>query len=91
MAVVVIFFNKSNHWVMFPCLGWNTQSINIGYNNDIKKQRILLGSCVLDLGLAGQSVNEGCVGEHTILILGVTELSEQLLDILLGDLVSQVG
>jgi hypothetical protein len=50
---------------MFPCLGWNTQSINIGYNNDIKKQRILLGSCLLDLGLAGQSVNEGCVGEHT--------------------------
>jgi hypothetical protein len=46
---------------------------------------------VVGLGLAGQPVNEGCVGEESILILRVAELGEQLLDILLGDLVTQVG
>jgi hypothetical protein len=43
------------------------------------------------LCLAAQSVDEGCVGEHTVLILGVAELGQQLLHILLGDLVAQVG
>ena len=43
------------------------------------------------LGLAGESVNEAHVGEHAIFIFGITELSEQLLDILLGDLISKVA
>merc|ERR1712244_66669 len=42
------------------------------------------------LGLASQPVQEGHVGEQTILILGVTELSEQLLDIVLGNLVTEI-
>merc|ERR1712212_31258 len=43
------------------------------------------------LGLASQPVEEGHVGEQTILILGVTELSEQLLDIVLGNLVTEIA
>merc|ERR1719232_631942 len=43
------------------------------------------------LGLAGESVNEAHVGEHAIFIFGITELSEQLLDILLGDFISKVA
>lgn len=33
---------------------------------------------MVGLGLAGQPVNEGCVGEESILILLVAELSESL-------------
>merc|ERR1712113_299607 len=43
------------------------------------------------LSLASQSINEAHVWEHAILIFGITELSEQLLDILLGDLISKVA
>merc|ERR1711976_586941 len=43
------------------------------------------------LGLASQSVQEAHVGEHAILILGVTELSKQLLNISLGHLVTEVA
>ena len=43
------------------------------------------------LGLASESVNEAHVGEHAIFIFGITELSEQLLDILLGDFISKVA
>ena len=45
----------------------------------------------VELCLTAQSVNEGSVGEHTVLILRVAELSEQLLDIILGDLISKIG
>merc|ERR1719318_872050 len=44
-----------------------------------------------DLGLAGQSVDEWHVWEESILILRITELSKQFLDIFLGDLVSKIG
>merc|ERR1712117_842298 len=43
------------------------------------------------LGLAGQSVQEAHVREHAILILGVTELSKQLLDISLGHLITKIA
>merc|ERR1719167_1001803 len=43
------------------------------------------------LGLAAQSVDEGSVGEESVLILGVGKLSEKLLDIFLGDFVTKVG
>ena len=43
------------------------------------------------LGLAGESVQEAHVREHAILILWVTELSEQFLDILLGNLISKIA
>merc|ERR1712113_1373807 len=43
------------------------------------------------LSLASQSINEAHVWEHAIFIFGITELSEQLLDILLGDLISKVA
>jgi len=43
------------------------------------------------LGLSGQSVQEGHVGEQTILVLGVTQLSEQVLHIGLGHLVTEVA
>ena len=43
------------------------------------------------LGLASEPVQEGHVGEQTILVLGVTQLSEQLLDVVLGDLVTEVA
>ena len=43
------------------------------------------------LGLAGQSVQEGHVGEQAVLVLGVAQLGEQLLDIVLGDLVTKVA
>jgi len=43
------------------------------------------------LGLAGQSVQEGHVGEQTILVLGIAKLSEQFLDIVLGHLVTEVA
>ena len=43
------------------------------------------------LRLAAQSVDKGCVGEHAVLVLGVAQLGHQLLDVLLGDLVAQVG
>ena len=36
-------------------------------------------------------VQEAHVGEETVLILGVAELSKELLDILLGDLVSEIA
>ena len=36
-------------------------------------------------------VQEAHVGEESILVLGVAELSEELLDILLGDLVTEVA
>ena len=45
----------------------------------------------MGLGLAGESVKEGHVGEHAILILGVAKLSEQLLDIVLGHLITEVA
>ena len=45
----------------------------------------------MGLGLAGESVQEGHVGEHTILILGVAQLSKQLLDIILGHIISEVA
>merc|ERR1719499_597467 len=44
-----------------------------------------------DLGLAGESVEEAHVWEHAILILGVTELSKQLLDISLGHLITEIA
>ena len=48
--------------------------------------------CTVDfLGLASEPVQEGHVGEQTILVLGVTQLSEQLLDVVLGDLVTEVA
>merc|ERR1711976_170767 len=47
--------------------------------------------CGAHLGLASQSVQEAHVGEHAILVLGVTELSKQLLDISLGHLVTEVA
>jgi len=43
------------------------------------------------LGLAAQSVNEWHVGEESVLILWVAKLSEQLLDIFLGDFISKIG
>ena len=43
------------------------------------------------LGLAGQSVQEGHVGEQAVLVLGVAQLSEQLLHIVLGHLVAEVA
>merc|ERR1719167_2194327 len=43
------------------------------------------------LGLAAQSVDEGSVGEESILILGAGKLSEKLLDIFLGDFVTKVS
>ena len=43
------------------------------------------------LGLAGETVKEGHVGEESVLILRVADLSEHLLHILLGDLVSKVA
>ena len=43
------------------------------------------------LSLASQSVQEAHVGEHAILILRVTQLGKQLLDIILGHLISQVA
>merc|ERR1712018_487843 len=43
------------------------------------------------LGLATQPVQEGHVGEQTILVLGVAQLSEQLLDIVLGHFVTEVA
>ena len=43
------------------------------------------------LGLAGQSVQEAHVREHAILILGVAELSKQLLDISLGHLITEIA
>ena len=43
------------------------------------------------LGLAGQPINEGHVGEHAVLILRLAQLGEQLLHILLGDLVPKVA
>ena len=49
------------------------------------------GGKMVELGLAGESVDEGCVGEKAVLVLSVAQLSQQLLHVLLGDLVSQVG
>ena len=43
------------------------------------------------LGLASQPVKEGHVGEESVLVLGVADLGEHLLHVLLGDLVTQVG
>jgi hypothetical protein len=43
------------------------------------------------LRLAAQPVDEGSVGEHAVLILGVAQLGHQLLDVVLGDLVAQVS
>merc|ERR1712121_110052 len=43
------------------------------------------------LGLAGESVQEAHVWEHAILILWVTQLSKQFLDILLGNLISKIA
>merc|ERR1712212_383216 len=43
------------------------------------------------LGLAAQSVDEGSVGEEALLIFGGSQLSEQLLHIPLGDLITEVG
>merc|ERR1719491_733756 len=43
------------------------------------------------LGLASQAVEERHVGEQTVLILRVADLSEHLRHILLGDLVSEVA
>merc|ERR1740128_1318419 len=43
------------------------------------------------LGLASQAVEERHVGEQTVLVLRVADLSEHLRHILLGDLVSEVA
>merc|ERR1719219_1220839 len=43
------------------------------------------------LGLAGQSVQEGHVGEQAVLVLGLAQLSEQVLHVGLGDLVTEVA
>merc|ERR1711881_511050 len=43
------------------------------------------------LCLAAKPVEEGAVWEETILILGVSQLSQQSHGVLLGDLISQVG
>ena len=50
-----------------------------------------LGPAPTFLGLASQSVKEGHVGEQTVLVLGVAQLREQLLHVVLGDLVTQVA
>jgi len=38
-----------------------------------------------------QSVHEGGIGEETIIILRVTQLSEQLQDFFLGDFITKIG
>ena len=43
------------------------------------------------LGLASQPVKEGHVGEESVLVLGVADLGEHLLHVLLGDLVAEVA
>jgi len=43
------------------------------------------------LCLAGEPVQEGLVGEHAVLILRVSQLSQKGHGVLLGDLISQVG
>merc|ERR1712130_648367 len=43
------------------------------------------------LGLAGESVQEAHVWEHSILILWVTQLSKKFLDILLRNLISKIA
>lgn len=40
------------------------------------------------LGLAGQPVDEGSIGEEAVLVLGVAELGQEGHGVLLGDLVS---
>jgi hypothetical protein len=43
------------------------------------------------LCLSAQPVQEGLVGDETILVLLVSQLLEELLSVLLGDLITQVG
>merc|ERR1711920_41498 len=43
------------------------------------------------LGLAAEPVNKGGVGEEAILILRIGNLSEEFLDLILGDLITKVG
>jgi len=43
------------------------------------------------LCLAGEPVQEGLVGEHAVLIFGVSQLSQKGHGVFLGDLISQVG
>jgi len=43
------------------------------------------------LGLAAESVHKSGVGEESVLILRIGNLSEEFLDLVLGDLISKVG
>jgi len=43
------------------------------------------------LCLAGEPVQEGLVGEHAVLVLGVSQLGQESHGVFLGDLISQVG
>merc|ERR1719474_265061 len=59
-------------------------------------QRSLIGvsgkECLKEnLGLASKPVDKWHVGEESILIFRVSELSEKLLDIFLGDLITKIG
>lgn len=69
------------------------QKLARNHHNSKKLTRltVLMVVAGVELGLAGESVDEGCVGEEAVLVLGVAQLSQQLLDVLLGDLVTHVG
>lgn len=69
------------------------------YIKEVKSFNILINSLFLHedlkggicLFLCGQSLEEGLVGEEAVLVLGVGELLEDSLGVLLGDLIGQVG
>lgn len=79
--------------------GESRERSTVFYIKEVKSFNILINSLFLHedlkggicLFLCGQSLEEGLVGEEAVLVLGVGELLENSLGVLLGDLIGQVG